>query len=87
MMDLASLKNLLRGLPRANVSVPDGFMAILRRDVVAAGGDPQAVETWISQSGGRVVPAPDPILSSGPAQWREPGRDARAYIFPSHLLD
>jgi hypothetical protein len=86
-MDLSALRDLLRDLPRANdVSVPGGFIAIRRRHVVAAGGDPDAVEMWILRDGGLVVAAPEPIMSDQ-AQWRESSRDAVAYVFPSDFLD
>jgi len=87
-MDSATIKNLLRGLAReSKTSVPDGGIVIHRREVVGADVDANAVESWILRNGGRVVAAPDEILSSGPAQWREPGREAVAYVFSPELLD
>lgn len=86
-MDSATIKELLRDLaPESKASVPDGGLVIHRREVVGAGIDADAVESWISRNGGRVVAAPDQILSDR-AQWRESSRDAVAYVFSPDLLD
>jgi hypothetical protein len=57
-----------------------------RLDIINAGGDPDAIETQILRHGGRIVPAPEPILS-GTVQWQPPSREAVAYVFRSDLLD
>jgi hypothetical protein len=86
-MDSSALKDLLRDVPCAtDVSVPGGFIALRRRDIVNAGGDPGAVERLILPDGGRVLAAPEPIMS-GQAQWRGSSRDAVAYVFRADLLD
>ena len=86
-MDLSALRELLLDLPHMDgLPVPDGCIAIHRRDVIAAGGDADVVERWVCRNGGRVVAAPKPIMS-GRAQWRESSRDAVAYVLPSALLD
>jgi len=86
-MDLSALRELLRGLPHVDgLPLADGCIAIHRRDVIAAGGHADVVERWVWRNGGRVVAAPEPIMS-GRAEWRESSRDAVAYVLPSGLLD
>jgi hypothetical protein len=86
-MDSSALKDQLRLLQRAtDVPVPAGSVAIRRRHIVESDVDPVAVEQWISRNGGRIVPAPEPVMS-GDAQWRPSSRNAWAYVFPSALLD
>jgi hypothetical protein len=85
-MDLEGLQTALCGLRRAtDVSGPDGWVSIRRRDVLQAKLDPVEVDRWCAACGGRLVPAPDLILS-GQAVWREAARDAVAFQFPPGCL-
>ena len=77
----------MRYLPRAtDLDGPEGWVSIRRRDVVQANLDPERIDRWCAAQGGRVVPAPEPILS-GQAVWRQAAREAVAFQFPPGSLD
>lgn len=83
----ASIVSLLSQLPSERPSwIPPEYHVVRRKAVIEAGANPDAVEPWLSEVGGSVQVAPEPI-PSGTAIWRSKD-DGIVYAIPrSALID
>ena len=80
-----SIVDLLGELPSERPSsIPPEYHVVRRKAVIEAGANPDAVEAWLSEVGGSVQVAPEPILG-GTARWRSKDDDI-VYAVPRSAL-
>ena len=86
MSDDDEIRGLLASIPPQPFWAPQGQVAILEEKVIEAGGDLQAVETWVEAHGGRLdrtVPkARRSVFSSIPVE-----NSQRFYLIPASALE
>jgi hypothetical protein len=84
-----SIRSLLAGLPRADKPTSEGDVAITLAAVVDANGDPQAVERWVKEQGGRTEFDEffeQPPMRAGPSFKREGETGETYFLIPEAAL-
>jgi hypothetical protein len=85
-MDDDAIRAFLGSLPRMGMGVSAGYVGIARSVVKDAGGDLDAVDSWVERHGGEAVRASVESKSLGGGLWQRRSVDTSHYRIPPTLF-